>query len=78
MGRRARYTDVPAESSVGYSSQTSSTSLTKLGNIFDDNSKGAKRVEEMQAIQGKQLADGLKKRVRLASLGCGENSVDIV
>ncbi|KAK6764220.1 hypothetical protein RB195_024509 [Necator americanus] len=37
----------PAESSAGYGSRTSSTSLTKLENILDDNGEKAKRVEEM-------------------------------
>ncbi|KAK6757643.1 hypothetical protein RB195_015450 [Necator americanus] len=40
-------TDGPAESSAGYGSRTSPTSLTKLENILDDNGEGTKRVEEM-------------------------------
>ncbi|KAK6762158.1 hypothetical protein RB195_023030 [Necator americanus] len=40
-------TDGPAESSARYSSRTSSTSLTKLENILDDNGEGTKRVVEM-------------------------------
>ncbi|KAK6757901.1 hypothetical protein RB195_015616 [Necator americanus] len=43
-------TRMPAESSAGYGSRTSSTSLTKLENIWtnmDDNGEGTKRVEEM-------------------------------
>ncbi|KAK6739144.1 hypothetical protein RB195_020920 [Necator americanus] len=34
-------------STAGYGSRTSSTSLTKLENILDDNGEGTKRVEEM-------------------------------
>ncbi|KAK6733510.1 hypothetical protein RB195_017330 [Necator americanus] len=34
-------------SSAGYRSSTSSTSLTKLENILDDNCEGTKQVEEM-------------------------------
>ncbi|KAK6765398.1 hypothetical protein RB195_025356 [Necator americanus] len=34
---RVRYTDGPPESSAGHCSRTSSTSLTKLENILDDN-----------------------------------------
>ncbi|KAK6753722.1 hypothetical protein RB195_012982 [Necator americanus] len=45
--RDVRCTEGPAESSVGYGSRTSSTSLTKLENILDDNGEGTKRVEEM-------------------------------
>ncbi|KAK6742177.1 hypothetical protein RB195_009818 [Necator americanus] len=39
--------DGPPESSAEYGSRTSSTSLTKLENILDDNGEGTKRVEEM-------------------------------
>ncbi|KAK6763215.1 hypothetical protein RB195_023795 [Necator americanus] len=46
-GRRVRYTDGPAESSAGYGSRTSLTSLTKLENVLDDNGEGTKRVKEM-------------------------------
>ncbi|KAK6740203.1 hypothetical protein RB195_008585 [Necator americanus] len=42
-----RRIDGPAESSAGYVPKTSSTSLTKLENILDDNGEGTKRVEEM-------------------------------
>ncbi|KAK6752699.1 hypothetical protein RB195_003861 [Necator americanus] len=47
MGRRVRYTNGPAENSAGYGSRTSSTSLTILENILDDNGEGTKRVEAM-------------------------------
>ncbi|KAK6733681.1 hypothetical protein RB195_017437 [Necator americanus] len=40
----------PAESSAGYGSRTSSTSLAKLENILDDNGEGTKRVEEMLGL----------------------------
>ncbi|KAK6736858.1 hypothetical protein RB195_019511 [Necator americanus] len=46
-----RYTDGPAESSAGYGSRTTSTSLTKLGNILDDNGEGTKRVEGMMGLE---------------------------
>ncbi|KAK6755676.1 hypothetical protein RB195_014202 [Necator americanus] len=38
--------DGPAESSAGYGSVTSSTSLAKLESIWDDNDRGTKRVEK--------------------------------
>ncbi|KAK6752205.1 hypothetical protein RB195_003556 [Necator americanus] len=40
-------TDGPAESSAGYGPRISSTSLTKLENIMDDNGEGTKRAEEI-------------------------------
>ncbi|KAK6742178.1 hypothetical protein RB195_009818 [Necator americanus] len=43
--------DGPPESSAEYGSRTSSTSLTKLENILDDNGEGTKRVEEMKRQQ---------------------------
>ncbi|KAK6763901.1 hypothetical protein RB195_024293 [Necator americanus] len=46
--RPTRWGEVfPTRSSAGYGSRTSSTSLTKLENILDDNGEGTKRVEEM-------------------------------
>ncbi|KAK6743969.1 hypothetical protein RB195_010959 [Necator americanus] len=47
MEWRVRYTDGPAESSAGYDSRSSPTSLTKLENILYDNGEGTKRVEKM-------------------------------
>ncbi|KAK6765654.1 hypothetical protein RB195_025521 [Necator americanus] len=41
-GVTVRYTDGPAESSIGYGSRTSSTSLTRLENILDENGEGTK------------------------------------
>ncbi|KAK6767010.1 hypothetical protein RB195_026339 [Necator americanus] len=47
IGPCVRCADGPAESSAGYSSRTSSSSLTKHENILHGNGEGMKRVEEM-------------------------------